>query len=113
MKYLLISLTLLLTACQPVNNEPPISNIKPVNQYFWQGNKPYPFKTEGELACVDGMVYFYPKDNFDKGKEGYTLNGNHPDPLLSQIVNPNTDLTDALNFGKKICTEFNESLKRN
>lgn len=113
MKYLPIVIAILCTACQPVNNEPPISNIKPVNQYFWQGKKPYPFKTEGELACVDDVVYFYPKDNFDKGNEGYTLNAKPVDPLIYQIVNPNTDLTDALNLGKKICTEFNEGLKRN
>ena len=111
MKHLLLIIPFAVTACQPVNNDPPQSNIRAVSQYFWQGKKPYPFNTDGELGCVDDTVYFYPRDNFDKGKEGYTLNAIPADTELYKIVKANTDLSDVIAYGKTICRDFENSLK--
>ncbi len=103
-----IILTIILTACQPIDNPHEHDTIVPVSNVTWQGKHPYPFIAErGEIACDNGALYYFPNDNFDQGKEGYPLNDvakkQSGDYDLRELVKNGVDLGEVVAIGLGIC----------
>lgn len=98
-----IILTIILTACQPIDNPHEHDTIVPVSNVTWQGKHPYPFIAErGEIACSNSEVYYFSYDDFDKGKEGYLLNTQRASDLKS-VVKDGADLSEMVAWGLDIC----------
>ena len=64
MRILGVMALLALTACQDSTNRSTemLDDFRQVKELQWNGDKPYPFTTDGHIACSMGEVYFYPDD---------------------------------------------------
>lgn len=128
----IISLILLLSACQRV--EPPEPTIKINNSEFkvngdtivvdeirwkWAKLGDYPFTTHGDLACNNGSVEFYP-DELNEQDIGLPLNQTAIDqfkqanltPNVINAIKPNADLSQVIRLGLMICDFNNKQMKQ-
>ena len=79
MKSIVLLVSLLLIACEPIDNKVFLDDFIAVQEPLWlmNGNvKPYPFATKyGHIACSENEVYYFPNDTAnDKSKSGLPLN---------------------------------------
>ncbi len=122
----LILITLLLTACQPIDNTVnDTDDFIRVDEFYWStfGNvKPYPFTTQfGDIACSMNEVYFYPDDTADdEWQVGLPLNKlaqQRQDaigmkPTVSNAIKPNADLSEAIRMGLDRCKQTKARLDK-
>lgn len=124
-KGILIILVLALSACTHVKRpEPTISfgntNFEVngdtiiIDEIRWKGLGNYPFTVGGDLACNNNSVEFYPHSLHEQDI-GLPLNQTAQDnfrksnltPNVTPSIKPNTDLSQAVKLGLKIC-DFNK-----
>lgn len=127
-----ISLILLLSACQRVEQLPPtitFNNSKfevngttvTVNPIDWKltGMGDYPFITSGDLACSNNSVEFYPNE-LHETDIGLPLNKIAQDnfkqanltPNVANVIKPQADLSQVVKLGLMICDFNNKQIKQ-